>query len=138
MDASTSSAVEIIDSQEDASATPAPLSKNAQKKLAKAARFAEQKRERRAIEKEKKKQKKRERAEQQKQEGVDNDERPGKKARTDGGPKRPFGARIVVDLGFDELMSENVSNSICLKSCSSGINCSPGNQILDVSTRIHV
>ena len=49
------------------SSTSAPLSKNAQKKLAKAARFAEQKKERRAFEKEKKKQKKRERAAQQKE-----------------------------------------------------------------------
>lgn len=94
------------------SSSSVPLSKNAQKKLAKAARFAEQKKERRAFEKEKKKQKKRERAAQQKEEGTEGNGRPEKKARVDAGPKQPFGARIVVDLGFDELMSENVSMAI--------------------------
>ncbi|KAH8092462.1 guanine-1-methyltransferase-domain-containing protein [Cristinia sonorae] len=90
-----------------------PLSKNAQKRLAKAARLAEQKKERRAFEKEKKKQKKRERAEQQqKEDGEHDSEGARKKARTDGGPRRPFGARIVVDLGFDDLMSENEIKSL--------------------------
>ncbi|THH31923.1 hypothetical protein EUX98_g2293 [Antrodiella citrinella] len=63
-----------------------PLSKNAQKKLLKAARLADLKKERRAAEKDRRKQKKRERAEQEKYEGV--------------------------DLGFDELMSENEVKSL--------------------------
>lgn len=87
-----------------------PLSKNAQKKLAKAARFAEQKKERRAYEKEKKKEKKRMLAAKRDagELGAD-DEGPRKKARTDG-PRVPFEARVVVDLGFDDMMSENVSS----------------------------
>lgn len=86
-----------------------PLSKNAQKRLAKAARIAEQKKERRAYEKEKKKEKKRELAAKRAAGELDEeDEQPKKKARTEG-PRTPFGARIVVDLGFDDMMTENVS-----------------------------
>lgn len=88
-----------------------PLSKNAQKRLLKNARLAELKKERRAAEKEKRKQKKREQyaREVAEAEAAGEGGGPRKKARTDLGPKRPFGARIVVDLAFDELMSENVS-----------------------------
>lgn len=94
--------------------TPAPLSKNAQKKLAKAARLAEAKKERRAVEKEKRKQKKRERYEKERAEAeAEGEDGPlKKKVKLDAAPqKRPFDARVVVDLAFDELMSENVSSS---------------------------
>lgn len=86
-----------------------PLSKNAQKKLARAARVAEQKKERRAHEKEKRKEKKRELAAKRAAgELGEEDEGPRKKARIEG-PRTPFEARIVVDLGFDDKMSENVN-----------------------------
>lgn len=101
--------------EDTTTSTPAPLSKNAQKKLAKAARLAEAKKERRAIEKERKKQKKRERYEKERAEAeAEGEDGPlKKKAKLDAGAvvaqKRPFGGRVVVDLAFDELMSENVS-----------------------------
>ena len=86
---------------------PQPLSKNAQKKAARAARMAEQKKERRAHEKERKKEKRRELAAKRAAGAPDDGEPPRKRARTEG-PRTPFPARIVVDLGFDELMTENV------------------------------
>lgn len=88
-----------------------PLSKNAQKRLAKAARLAELKKERRAYEKEKKKEKKRALAAKRaagELEDSEGEDAPRKKAKTEG-KRTPFDARIVVDLGFDDLMSENVS-----------------------------
>lgn len=88
------------------------LSKNAQKKLVKAARIAEQKKERRAYEKEKKKERKRVLATKRATGELDSDERPRKKARIEG-PRTPFQARIVVDLGFDDKMTENVSD-LCI------------------------
>ncbi|KAI0089254.1 guanine-1-methyltransferase-domain-containing protein [Irpex rosettiformis] len=93
---------------------PQPLSKNAQKKLARAARIAEQKKERRAYEKEKKKEKKRQLAAKRAAGELEEDEEGGarKKAKTDLGPRVPFKARIVVDLGFDDLMSENEIKSL--------------------------
>jgi tRNA (guanine9-N1)-methyltransferase len=88
------------------------LSKNAQKRLARAARAAEQKKERRAYEREKKKEKKRQQAEKREagELGEEDEGGPRKKARLDV-RKVPFKARIVVDLGFDDLMSENVRTS---------------------------
>jgi hypothetical protein len=76
-----------------------PLSKNAQKRLIKAARRAEQKSERRAKEKARRKEKKRLLA-----------------LRTDDDdllPRPtivpvPFDARVIIDLGFDELMTPKV------------------------------
>ncbi|KAI0796284.1 guanine-1-methyltransferase-domain-containing protein [Irpex lacteus] len=97
------------------STQPQPLSKNAQKKLARAARLAEQKKERRAYEKEKKKEKKRQLVEKRAAGELGDDAEEGgprKKAKTDAGPKVPFKARIVVDLGFDDLMSENEIKSL--------------------------
>lgn len=90
-----------------------PLSKNAQKKLARAARIAEQKKERRAYEKEKKKEKRRQQAAKRAAGELDDGSAdagaaPRKKARVEG-PRTPFDARIVVDLGFDDMMNENVS-----------------------------
>lgn len=93
------------------------LSKNAQKKLAKAARFAEQKKERRAAEKERKKEKRRLQAQKRAAEDLDGenegqddaaDGRKRRKVEEQRGPRVPFGARVVVDLGFDDMMSENV------------------------------
>ena len=89
-----------------------PLSKNAQKRLAKAAYLEEKKRERRAAEKERKKEKKRALAEKRAAGELDEDEvggRSNKRQKTEQGPRAPFGARIVVDLGFDDMMTENVS-----------------------------
>lgn len=95
-----------------------PLSKKAQKKAAKQAYFAERKLERRAREKEAKKEKKRQRRERQERiaagEVVSDDDEDGgtqperKKARKEG-PIRPFNARVAVDLGFDDMMSDKAS-----------------------------
>ncbi|TCD63881.1 tRNA (guanine(9)-N(1))-methyltransferase [Steccherinum ochraceum] len=102
-------------SEDPITSTPAPLSKNAQKKLAKAVRLAEAKKERRAVEKEKRKQKKRERYEKERAEAeAEGEDGPlKKKVKLDAAPqKRPFDARVVVDLAFDELMSENEVKSL--------------------------
>lgn len=88
-----------------------PLSKNAQKRLAKAARIAEQKKERRAYEKEKKKEKKRELAAKRAAGELDEEQEGPRKRQRVEGPRTPFEARIVVDLGFDDKMTENVSAS---------------------------
>ena len=88
---------------EGSSLNPPVLSKNAQKRLLKAERRAEVKSLRRSREKELKKQKKRARAEQQTEEGP-----PEKKLRVEKHTIRPFNARVVIDLGFDELMSAKV------------------------------
>ncbi|EPQ58935.1 hypothetical protein GLOTRDRAFT_69968 [Gloeophyllum trabeum ATCC 11539] len=95
-----------------------PLSKNAQKKLAKAARFQAMKLERRAREKEQRKEKKRIRAEKRAAGELDSDEEREEEARRkrrkgDGGKQQIFGARVVIDLGFDELMSEKEITSLC-------------------------
>ncbi|KAM5542329.1 hypothetical protein V8D89_003788 [Ganoderma adspersum] len=102
-----------------ASATAAePLSKKAQKKLAKAASIAERKKERRAAEKERKKEKRREFAQKRDAGELDADElereRERKRQKTEGGSGRrtTFGARVVVDLGFDAKMSENEVKSL--------------------------
>ncbi|THG97485.1 hypothetical protein EW026_g4530 [Hermanssonia centrifuga] len=94
-----------------------PISKNAQKRIAKTARIAEQKKERRAYEKEKKKEKKRQLAAKRAAGELEDEgaaEGPRKKAKTEEskGPKPKFQARIVVDLGFDDLMSENEIKSL--------------------------
>ncbi|KZT70331.1 hypothetical protein DAEQUDRAFT_750450 [Daedalea quercina L-15889] len=90
------------------------LSKNAQKRLAKAAYIAEQKKERRAAEKQRKKEKKRILAEKRAAGELDEDEeaRAFKKRRTGDGPRRPFRARVVVDLGFDDKMTDNEVKSL--------------------------
>lgn len=78
------------------------LSKNARKKLLKAEKYASMKAERRARDKEKK----RLRAVQKK---ADTETaQPDRKKRKVQGPRRVFNARIVIDLGFDGLMSEKV------------------------------
>ncbi|KAH9939254.1 guanine-1-methyltransferase-domain-containing protein [Epithele typhae] len=95
-----------------------PLSKKQQKKLAKAAWLAEKKKDRRAAEKERKKERKRVQAERRAAGELDEDEetaereRRSKRQKTDVGPKKPFNARVVVDLAFDEMMSENEVKSL--------------------------
>lgn len=88
-----------------------PLSKKGQKKLARAARYQEAKLERRAKEKERKKEKKRlarEETARKREAGepVSEDEQPRKRAKT--AVAEPFGARLVVDLGFDDKMTDKV------------------------------
>lgn len=98
----------------DNQSQPQPLSKKAQKKLRKAEYFAERKLERRAREKEKKKEKKRERAErlaagEHDDEDDESNSRAKKRAKlAHSGPRNAFGATVVVDLGFDDKMSEKV------------------------------
>lgn len=82
-----------------------PLSKNARKRLAKAARRAEQKLERRAKEKALKKEKKRARA-------IEAEDDPLPRPKKQRIAPQPFEARIVIDLGFDELMTPKVSPQI--------------------------
>ncbi|TFK93636.1 hypothetical protein K466DRAFT_460837, partial [Polyporus arcularius HHB13444] len=91
-----------------------PLSKKAQKRLAKAAYIAERKKERRAAEKERKKEKKRALAEKRAAGELDEEEaaRDRKRQKTEQGPRTPFNARIVVDLGFDDKMTENEVKSL--------------------------
>ncbi|KAI0650828.1 guanine-1-methyltransferase-domain-containing protein [Trametes meyenii] len=91
-----------------------PLSKKAQKKLAKAAYFEERKKERRAAEKERRKEKKRLLAEQRPagEPDAEDEQRDRKRQKTDKGPRVFFGARVVVDLGFDEKMTENEVKSL--------------------------
>ncbi len=106
-----------VASTDAGTSTPAaePLSKKAQKKLAKAAYIAERKKERRAAEKERKKEKRREFAQKRDAGELDADElereQDRKRRKTEEGPGRrtSFGARVVVDLGFDAKMTENVS-----------------------------
>lgn len=88
---------------------PAPaLSKNALKKARKAELIAERKLERRAREREKRKEKKRQRSERiAAGEDVSDDDRSKKRAKLSA-PKAPFGGRVVVDLGFDDKMSDKV------------------------------
>lgn len=100
---------------------PQPLSKKAQKKLRKAEFLAERKLERRAREKEKRKEKKRERAERiAAGEDIDPEDDGGSRAKkraklSHGAARKAFGARVVVDLGFDDKMSEKVRCfSFCL------------------------
>ena len=83
-----------------------PPSKKSQKKAAKAARYAEHKAERRAREKERKKLK---RAVAQPQPHDEDGEIPkSKRVKLGRGSQTKFGARLVVDLGFDDKMTEKV------------------------------
>ncbi|KAF9450952.1 hypothetical protein P691DRAFT_725054 [Macrolepiota fuliginosa MF-IS2] len=91
---------------------PPPLSKSAQKKAARAARFAEQKLLRRAKEKEAKKEKKRIRAERRAAGELDDDDE-AEKAREKKKPRIQFGGQVIIDLGFDHLMSEKEVKSLC-------------------------
>jgi tRNA (guanine9-N1)-methyltransferase len=84
------------------------LSKKAQKRALKMARLEERKLERRAKEKAAKKEKKRRRAERiATGEQLSEDERTEKRAKLSRA-KEPFAARVVLDLAFDDKMSDKV------------------------------
>lgn len=89
------------------------LSKKAQKRVAKAARLHQLKLERRAREKEAKKYKRRERAQAIARGELDENTSRKRRRRNAGGETEVFNARVVVDLGFDELMSDKVRVSLC-------------------------
>jgi len=115
--------------------TVEPLSKKAQKKAAKAARYAEQKVERRAREKERKKLK---RAVAQ-PEPQDEDGPKSKRAKLDPSSQTKFGARLVIDLGFDDKMTEKVRIWSAFPPCPSFFSSSyTGSNILILTTRIHI
>lgn len=94
------------------------LSKNAQKRLLKQQRRDELKKERRAREKAAKKEKRKrmhEEDEAKAVEGGGEEVKPvNKKRKLEGGDgaakeeKRPFGAKVVIDLGFDDKMTDRV------------------------------
>jgi len=93
---------------------PQPLSKSALKKVAKAERYAAYKIERRTREKEAKKEKKRQKAAKRAAGELGEDEEEENKRRT----KKPrvgrgnkFRGKVVVDLGFDDMMTEKVCTS---------------------------
>jgi tRNA (guanine9-N1)-methyltransferase len=93
------------------------LSKKAQKRALKMARLEERKMERRAKEKTAKKEKKRKRAERLAAgEQLSEDERQ-KRAKVDRA-KEPFAARVVLDLGFDDKMSDKVRVTFVFHSMS--------------------
>ncbi len=92
------------------STDPKPMSKKAMKRAAKAERIAAMKLERRAREKEAKKEKKRILAEKRAAGELNDDDeeetrRRAKRAKID------FAGKVVVDLGFDEMMSDKVSSA---------------------------
>ena len=94
------------------------LSKKAQKRALKTARREERKMEHRAKEKAAKKEKKRKRAERLAAgEELSEDERQ-KRAKTNRA-KEPFAARVVLDLGFDDKMSDKVRGYLlcCFTAC---------------------
>ncbi|KAJ7639363.1 guanine-1-methyltransferase-domain-containing protein [Roridomyces roridus] len=91
-------------------AQPTQPSKKSLKKAAKRERFQAQKLERRAREKVAKKEKQRIRAEKRAAGELDEEDLP-KKKKPRVGP--PFGGRVVVDLGFDEKMTEKEVHSLC-------------------------
>jgi tRNA (guanine9-N1)-methyltransferase len=89
-----------MDSSSVTAPTQVPLSKSAQKKAARASYIRAQKFERRAREKERRKEKKRAQLENNVQQP-----RSRKKTKVE---RVEFGARVVIDLGFDELMNDKV------------------------------
>ena len=92
------------------------LSKNAQKRALKMARLEERKMERRAKERAAKKEKKRKRAERVAAgEQLSGDEKQ-KRAKVD--RTNPFAARVVLDLGFDDKMSDKVRGAFAFHSMS--------------------
>ncbi|KAG8952636.1 tRNA (guanine(9)-N(1))-methyltransferase [Tulasnella sp. 424] len=122
----TSENVSDEESDNNAEASPSavvgqpqqPLSKNAQKRLAKEARRAEQKLVWRAREKEKRKQKKAEKRKLQAEasaagEDADDGQPPAKRARVEHPKRIPFNARVVIDLAFDDKMTVKEVNSLC-------------------------
>ena len=96
-----------VDGPTDSPDTSPRLSKKAIKKAAQAERFAAAKIERRAREKEAKKEKKRVIA--AKRAAGELDEEDSEKDKRRKKPRIYWGGKVVVDLGFDERMSEKVS-----------------------------
>jgi hypothetical protein len=116
----------------------APLSKNAQKKAQKAAYIQDRKLERRAREKKVRREKKRMRVERLAAgEELSEDERAAKRKK---GPRTPFDARVVVDLGFDDMMTEKVRQCTFTPylPCILGYNCTSGNILSRFSACIHI
>jgi tRNA (guanine9-N1)-methyltransferase len=99
----------IMEQQAEENSIPSqPLSKKAQKRAAKAARLHEQKAERRAREKEAKKRKRRERAQA-------GDAEPRKRRKMGGFDQTSFAAEVVIDLGFDDMMTDKVrTKTVCI------------------------
>ena len=100
-----------LQSHNDPTMTLNVLSKKAQKKALKAERLASQKPERRAREKQAKKEKKRVLAQKRAAGELDeceDERRRAKRPKT--GPA--FGGRVVVDLGFDDMMTDKVCLSL--------------------------
>jgi tRNA (guanine9-N1)-methyltransferase len=113
MENDTAHSSEKSTSPENTSETVAVLSKKAQKRALKLARQQERKMEHRAKEKAAKKEKKRKRAERLAAgEQLSEDERQ-KRAKTNLA-KEPFAARVVLDLGFDDKMSDKVRGCLFL------------------------
>lgn len=93
------------------------LSKKAQKRALKMARLEERKMERRAKERAAKKEKKRKRAERLASgEQLSEDDERRKRAKVD--RAKPFAARVVLDLGFDDKMSDKVRGAFVYHSMS--------------------
>lgn len=93
---------------------PPSLSKSAQKKAARTERYASQKLERRAREKETKKEKRRLKAEKRaagQLDGEDEDEMNRRRKKTKVAPSERFGGKVVVDLGFDDMMNDKVGGA---------------------------
>ena len=94
------------DGPKTADLDPSLLSKSARKKAAKAEKYAAYKLERRAREKETRKEKKRARAE--KRAAGDLDDEHEEHAPQTKRLKLEFGGRVVIDLGFDDKMTDKV------------------------------
>lgn len=123
----------------DTTQEPPSLSKNALKRARKAAFLQGKKLERRAREKEARKERKRKRAERVAAgEEISDDERLQKIARSADGPKKPFSARVVVDLGFDDKMSEKVRSYNLVLHCDVLYGEVIGNKLARLSARIHI
>ncbi|KAG8877832.1 tRNA (guanine(9)-N(1))-methyltransferase [Tulasnella sp. 331] len=106
-------ATDIANDANNDETSPAPvISKNAQKRLLKEARRAEQRIERKAKDKLIKKEKQRIKAEKRAAGEAlgEGEERARKRPLIQ---KQPFNARIVIDLGFDEKMFEREVKSLC-------------------------
>ena len=99
------------------------LSKKAQKRALKMAKREERKMEHRAKEKAARKEKKRKIAERLAAgEQLSEDERKQKRAKANNAKKEPFAARVVLDLGFDDKMSDKVRGCplCCFTACRNG------------------
>jgi tRNA (guanine9-N1)-methyltransferase len=104
----TATAMESISSSSENPSEAVVLSKKAQKRALKMARLEERKIERRAKEKAAKKEKKRKRVERVAAgEQLSEDEVTEKRAKMNQA-KKPFSARVVLDLGFDDKMNDKV------------------------------